>query len=52
MRTAYQGLALLHVLLPEQKLTIQVGEVDCVEIEKGYVTESRKHDVLDWKKNG
>lgn len=51
-RTAYQGLALLHVLLSEQKLAIQVGEVDCVEIEKGDMTEPGKHDVLDWRKNG
>ena len=43
---------MLHVLLSEQKLAVQVGEVDCVEIEKGDMTEPGKHDVLDWRKNG
>jgi hypothetical protein len=50
-RTTYQSLTLLHVLLSEQKLTVKVGKVDGVEIEQGNVTESGKHDVLDWQKS-
>jgi hypothetical protein len=44
---AYQSFALLHVLLSEQKLTIQVGKVDGVEIKQGDMPESGKYDVLD-----
>ena len=51
-RTTYQGFTLLHVLLSEQKLTIQIGKVDGVEIEQGNVTESGKHDVLDCRRAG
>lgn len=47
--TTYQGFTLLHVPLSEQKLTIQIGKVDGVEIEQGNVTESGKYDVLDCK---
>jgi hypothetical protein len=46
-RGAYQGFTLLHVLLSEQKLTIQVGKVDGVEIQQGDMPESGKYDVLD-----
>jgi len=47
--TTYQSFTLLHVLLSEQKLAIQVRKVDGVEIEQGNVTESGKHGVLDCK---
>jgi hypothetical protein len=43
----HQGFTLLHVLLSEQKLTVQIGKVDGVEIEQGNVTESGKYDVLN-----
>jgi hypothetical protein len=43
----HQGFTLLHVLLSEQKLTVQIGKVDGVEIEQGNVTESGKYGVLN-----
>lgn len=49
---AHHGLALLDVLLPEEKLSIQVGEVYGIEVEERDVAKAGQDDVLDcvWKR--
>lgn len=46
--SSYQGLALLDILLLEQKLTVQVGNINGVEIQQGNLSETRQDDVLDY----
>ena len=40
-------LTLLHVFLAEEELTIQIGEVDSIQVEKSNMSEAGKDDVLD-----
>ena len=47
MELTYQGLGFLDVLMPEQKLAVEVGEVDGVEIDDVDVAESGEDEVLE-----
>lgn len=40
-KSPHQGLALFHILLLEQKLTVQVGNINGVEIQQGNLSETR-----------
>ena len=43
-----QCFALLYVLLPEEKLAVEIREVDGVEIEESDIAETSEHNVLYW----
>lgn len=45
--TAYQSLGLLDVLLVEQKLAVQVGEVDGVEVDDMDLAKAGEDEVLE-----
>lgn len=47
MELTYQGLGFLDVLMPEQKLAVEVGEVDGVEIDDVDVAKSGEDEVLE-----
>jgi hypothetical protein len=49
-RKTYQCLTLLDILFPEQKLAIEVGQVDGIQIQKGDVPETGEDDVFDCEK--
>lgn len=46
-RRVYQGFGFLDVLVPEQELTVKVGEVDGVEVYNVDVSEAGEHQVLE-----
>lgn len=46
----YQRFALLHVLLFEEELSVQVGKIDGIEVEECYVTEACQDNVFDWRR--
>ena len=48
LRDPYHCFALLDVLFSEQKLTIEIGEVYSVEVEKCDVTEASENDILHY----
>jgi hypothetical protein len=42
----HQCFTLLHILLPEQKLAIEIGKVYRIQIQQGDVSKAREHNVL------
>ena len=42
----YQGFALFHILLAKEELTIEVRQVDSVEVQKGDIPKPSHHHVL------
>lgn len=44
----HQGFTLLHILLSKQKLSIEVGQVDCVQVQKCDTTKASQDDVLHY----
>lgn len=46
--TTDDGLRGLDVLLPEQELSIQVGQVDCVKVQERDMTKARQNEVLHY----
>ena len=45
----YQSFTLLHILLFEQELPIEVWDVDGVQIEEGDFAKARQYDVFHWR---
>jgi hypothetical protein len=46
-----QCFALLYIFLFKQELSVEVREVDCIQVQKRYVSESGKDDVFYYEKN-
>lgn len=46
-RRTHQGLGLLDVLVAEEELPVQVGEVDGVKVDDVNFAEAGKHKVLE-----
>jgi hypothetical protein len=44
---AYLGLGLLDVLIAEEKLAVQVAEIDGVEVDDVDVAKAREHEILE-----
>lgn len=43
---SYQSLWLLYVFLPEEKLTVQIAQIDRIEVDDGHFSEASKNKVL------
>lgn len=43
----HQGLWLLDMLMTEKELTVQIAQVDCIEINDVNLTEASEHEVFE-----
>lgn len=47
LRSPYQSLGLLDVLITKEKLAIEIAQVDRIQVHDVYLAKSSKHEVLE-----